>query len=74
MNAHPNPDPTHIDARLREIDDALREIAEQQEAQNAVANAVEMTTLDVSTDDYAVQRAELLAERRQLMEALRGAP
>jgi hypothetical protein len=32
-----------------------------------------MTTLDVSTDDYAVQRAELLAERRQLIEARRSA-
>ena len=73
MNAQPHPNATDIDARLREIDDALREIAEQQEAQNAVANAVEMTTLDVSTDDYAVQRAALLTERRRLAEVRRGA-
>jgi len=74
MNVHPDSDDAHVAARIREIDDALREIAEQQEAQNAVANAVEMTTLDVSTDDYAVQRAELLAERRQLIEARRRYP
>jgi hypothetical protein len=73
MNAQPASDPADIEARLREIDGALREIVEQQEAQNAVANAVEMTTLDVSTDDYAVQRAELLAERRRLMEPRRSA-
>ena len=73
MNADPNQSAAGIDARLKEIDDSLREIMEQQEAQNAVANAVEMTTLDVSTDDYAVQRAALLAERRQLIEARRSA-
>jgi hypothetical protein len=73
MTSQPNLNAARIEARLREIDDALRDIAEQQEAQNAVANAVEMTTLDVSTDDYAVQRTALLAERRQLIEARRSA-
>jgi hypothetical protein len=73
MTAQPNPTPTDIEARLKQIDEALREIADQQEAQNAIANAVEMTTMDVSTDDYAVQRTALLAERRELLEARRSA-
>jgi hypothetical protein len=73
MNVDPQRNSADIEARLKQIDEALREITEQQEAQNAVANATEMTTLDVSTDDYAVQRTALLAERRQLLEARRSA-
>ena len=60
-----------IDARVREVDDRLAALVEEQRALNDAVNTVEMGAYGASADAFAPERERLMEERAELIKARR---